>query len=160
MADAMDWAEMEEAWERLYVTSAVVMRAWEVELALAGLTLPQALALYCLTKSPATPTLQELARLMCREPHSISALISRMEADGLVAKKRHPTNSRQVMVSLTKKGREVIQGQLALRASRDLIWTLSEKELDTMRSICDKMHAEAFRLIREIRPTPYDAALD
>jgi hypothetical protein len=63
-------------------------------------------------------------------------------------------------VSLTKRGQDVIQGQLALRASRDIIQTLSEREMDTLRSICGKMRAEAFRLIREIRPTPYDEPSD
>jgi DNA-binding MarR family transcriptional regulator len=83
-----------------------------------------------------------------------------MEADGLVVKKRHAKNTRQIRVSLTKRGQEVIQGQLALRASRDIIRTLSDREMDTLRSICGKMRAEAFRLIREIRPTPYDEPFD
>jgi DNA-binding MarR family transcriptional regulator len=98
--------------------------------------------------------------MMCREPHSISALVSRMEADGLVTKKRHPKNTRQIKVSLIKRGREVIQGQLALRASMDIIRTLSEREMDTLHSICNKMRTEAFRLIRKIRPTLYDEPFD
>jgi MarR family transcriptional regulator, organic hydroperoxide resistance regulator len=160
MGDAMELAKTVKVWEELYLTSAIVMKAWEIELTPSGLTLPQALVLYCLVRSRATPTLQELAQMMCREPHSISALASGMEADGLVRKRRDPRNSRQTRVSLTKRGREIIQSQLTLRATRDIIRTVSEEELDTLHSICDKMRGEAFRLIREIRPTPYDVPLD
>ena len=160
MGDGMNVAKAVKTWEELYMTSSIVIRAWEIELAPSGLTLPQTLVLYSLVKSRETPTLQELAQMMCREPHSISALVSRMEADGLVRKKRDSKNVRQVRVSLTKKGRQSIQNQLALRATRDIMRTVSERELDTLHSICDKMRSEAFRLIREIRPTPYDAPLE
>lgn len=159
MNDAISVAEAVKTWEELYMTSATVIRAWEIELAQSGLTLPQALVLYSLVKSQGTPTLQELARMMCREPHSISALVSRMEGDGLVRKKRDPKNSRQVRVLITKKGQEAIRSQLALRATRDIMRRVSKRELDTLHSICSKMRAEAFKLIRDIRPIPYDTPL-
>ncbi|MBN2098696.1 MAG: winged helix DNA-binding protein [Dehalococcoidia bacterium] len=85
------------------------MRDWEIELAPSGITLPQALVLYYLQGYLSTPTLPELAQIMCRESYSISALVSRMEADGLVPKKRGPKNSRQTRVLLTKKGQKVIR---------------------------------------------------
>ena len=160
MGEAADWAKTERTWEELYVTYSMVKKAWELELAACGLTLPQALVLRCLAKSPVTLTLVDLAQLMCREPHGISALISRMEADGLVRKKRHPKNTSQVTVSLTKKGQDVIRDKLALRVSKDIAGTLSLEELDTLHSICEKMRAEALRLIREARSSPYDAPLD
>jgi hypothetical protein len=39
MGDAMDMAKTDKAWEELYITSSIVMRAWEIELASSGLTL-------------------------------------------------------------------------------------------------------------------------
>lgn len=160
MNDARDWARTEKTWEEMYATYAVVKKAWEIELASCGLTLPQALVLRCLVKCQETPTLVDLAQMMCREPHGISALVSRMQADGLVSKKRNPKKSSQVTISLTKKGQEAIQGQLALRASTDIARVLSDQELETLSAICEKMRAEALTLIRETRSTPYDAPLE
>jgi len=160
MDDAVRIAKCDKAWEELYITSLLMRKAWEIEAASLGLTLPQALVLHCLDESPEKLTLGELAQKMYREPQGISALISRMEAEGLVVKKRHLKRGNQIIVSMTKKGEEVCRRQLAEGAARSVTRALSDRELDTLHAICNKMRLEAIKLIQEMRPTPYAALID
>jgi MarR family multiple antibiotic resistance transcriptional regulator len=60
-----------------------------MELAQVGLTVPQTLVLTIVQSSPEPLTPMKLSKLMHREPHTISALLSRMEAQGLVKTERN-----------------------------------------------------------------------
>ena len=79
--------ENELLWGRLFLAAKVVERAREIELSLVNVSLIQAMVLYALKLSPEPLTPSRLARMLCREPHSMSALIDRMEKQGLVEKK-------------------------------------------------------------------------
>lgn len=160
MDDAAKTARCDRAWEELYVTSLLMKKAWEIEVASVGLTLPQALVLHCLEKTPQAPTLGELAQMMYREAQGVSALISRMEAEGLVAKKRYPNGGNQVMVSMTDKGRKACRRQLSQQAVKSITRSLSNRELNALHTICDKIRLESIRLIKDMRPNPYDALLE
>ena len=76
--------ENELLWGRLFLAAKVVERAREIELSRVNVSLIQAMVLYALKLSPEPLTPSRLARMLCREPHSMSALIDRMEAQGLV----------------------------------------------------------------------------
>ena len=64
-------------------------RARDLELAKIGLNMVQAEVLHCLktAKGPMTP--MKPLRMMHRQPHTISALVHRMETQGLIDKTRH-----------------------------------------------------------------------
>src|SRR5512136_3008616 len=109
----MDMNENEIAWADLSVTSTILRRAWEMELAQIGLTVPQTLVLTMVANSAEPMTPMKLSKLLHREPHTISALLSRMELQGLVKKERNLQRGNWVRVTLTKKGKQAYDRQAA-----------------------------------------------
>ena len=112
MTDSLELNEHERTWTNLNVTYVTLRRARELELAQVGLTVPQAGVLYFLSTSKEPLTPMKLSRLMSRQPHTLSALVNRMEAQGLVKTKKDLQRKNWVRVSLTKKGE-----QASVRAS-------------------------------------------
>jgi len=158
--DAAQMNENEKTWERLVVTYTILERARELELGQAGLSLPQAAVIYFLkiAREPLTPS--KLSRLIYKEPHTLSGLLSRMEAQGLVKKTKDLKRKNLVRVSLTKKGEEAFKRQLSERTVTNVTSCLSEKELGTLDSLLDKLYAKGLELLRERQPYPYGTTLE
>ena len=71
-----------------------------------GLTHPQYLVMLALwEESPLT--VSELGRRLSLEPATLSPLVKRLEAGGLVTRQRDPRDERALAVSLTVKGRRM-----------------------------------------------------
>jgi MarR family multiple antibiotic resistance transcriptional regulator len=130
-----------------------------MELARVGLTVPQTLVLIIVHSSPEPLTPMKLSKLMHREPHTISALLTRMEAQGLVKKERNLERGNWVRVSLTKKGKEAYQRQVAARKVRNITECLSKQELDALSEMNRKLRAKGIQLLREMLPSPYSEPL-
>jgi DNA-binding MarR family transcriptional regulator len=73
-----------------------------------GLTADQFVLLACLAEQDAI-TQQDLARRASSDPSTIRAMLVLLEGRGLVARERHPDDSRARLVTLTAKGRRVFQ---------------------------------------------------
>jgi DNA-binding MarR family transcriptional regulator len=71
-----------------------------------GVTADQFVLLTCLAEQDAI-TQQELARRASSDPSTIRAMLVLLEGRGLVARERHPDDSRARVVSLTAKGRRL-----------------------------------------------------
>jgi MarR family multiple antibiotic resistance transcriptional regulator len=155
----MDLNENEIAWWEMSVTSLILQRAWGMELGQIGLTVPQTLVLIMVAGSPEPLTPMKLSKLLHREPHTISALLSRMEAQGLVKKERNLERGNWVRVTLTKKGKEAYQRQIVARKVRNITECLSKQELDALNKINGKMRAKGIGLLREMMPSPYTEPL-
>ena len=136
MTDSTGLSENERAWENLAVTYMTLQRARELELDRVGLTICRAGVLYFLktSKEPLTP--MKLSRLMNRQPHTVSVLLTRMQAQGLVKKTKDLDRKNQVRVSLTKKGDEAFKRQMAEKSARNIASCLSKKEIDALNAIC------------------------
>jgi DNA-binding MarR family transcriptional regulator len=159
MTDSTDLSEHERAWENLAVTYMTLERARELELGKVGLTIPQAGVLYFLktSKEPLTP--MKLSRRMNRQPHTVSALLTRMEAQGLVKTTKDLDRKNWVRVSLTKKGEEAFKRQMTERTARNATSCLSKKEIDALNAICKKLRVKGAELIRHMQPGPYSEPL-
>jgi len=155
----MDLNENEIAWWEMSVTSLVLQRAWEMELARVGLTVPQTLVLTIVQSSPEPITPMKLSKLMHREPHTISALLTRMEAQGLVKKERNLERGNWVRVSLTKNGKEAYERQAVARKVRNITTCLSRQELGALNKMNKKLRAKGVELLREMLPSPYNEPL-
>ena len=155
MKDAAQMNGNEKTWERLVVTYTILERARELELGQAGLSLPQAAVIYFLktVEGPLTPS--KLSRLIYKEPHTLSGLLSRMEAQGLVKKTKDLKRKNLVRVSLTKKGEESFKRQVNVRTVRNVTSCLSSKELASLNELLDKLYAKGIGLLREMQPYPY-----
>ncbi len=148
--------ENEMLWGRLFLAAKVVERAREIELSRVNVSLIQAMVLYALKLSPEPLTPSRLARMLCREPHSMSALIDRMEKQGLVEKKHDLSRKNLVRVVVTPKGEEAFQRQRSVNTVANLTSTLTKEERQALGTCVDKLRVKATELIRKMTPTPYD----
>jgi DNA-binding MarR family transcriptional regulator len=95
-----------------------------------GLSHSQLRALMQLEKAEAV-TAGDLAKSADLNPASVTAMLDQLESNDIVERKRHPTDRRVCMVSLTDKGRGIVNDK---RAAWQALWEdrcgdLSEAEL-------------------------------
>lgn len=104
----------------LYATSMAVTRAYKPSLDRLGLTYPQYLVLHALWDEDVR-TIGAIAERLALESSTVTPLVKRLEAAGLVTRQRDVADERRVHVRLTGKGR-------AMRVEcAQLIGTLLEK---------------------------------
>ena len=159
MTDSTQLNDHERTWTNLNVTYVALRRARELELSEVGVTIPQAGVLYFLSTSKEPLTPMKLSRLMSRKPHTLSALVNRMEAQGLVKTQKDLQRKNWVRVSLTKKGQQAFKRQWGKKTTINITSCLTKKEEDELNAICKKLHGKAAELIRNLQPTPYGESL-
>jgi DNA-binding MarR family transcriptional regulator len=160
MAEPVQLNEDEKTWERIFITFAALQRVREVELARVGVSISQAAVLYFLKTSPEPLTPMKLSRLIHRQPHTISALLVRMEAQGLVKRTRDLKRKNWVRVTLTKKGEEAFKRQLSERTAMNITARLSRREVAMLNTVLRKLHDGGTELLRQIQRSPYDEPLE
>ena len=155
MSESIELTENQKSWMRLETLMAVMERARNLELAKSGLNIPQASVLYSLkiAKEPLTP--MKLSRMMHKQPHTVSALVHRMETQGLLTTKRDMKRKNWLRVSLTKKGEEALKRWAAATWVPDALSCLSKKESDALYTITKKLHNRGLELLRQMQPDPY-----
>ena len=90
----------------LYAASIAVNRTYKPMLDTLGLTYPQYLVLSTLWEQNGLPV-SSIADRLSLESSTITPLVKRLEAAGLLTRERNPKDERQVIVSLTPKGRSL-----------------------------------------------------
>ena len=95
----------------LYAASNLLNRLYRPILADLGLTYPQYLVLNVLWREGAQ-TVGAIAERIGLESSTLTPLLKRLEASKLVERTRNPENERQVVVSVTAKGK-ALQGKAA-----------------------------------------------
>lgn len=146
----MDWNEHELTWAEMSLTSSVLRKAWEMELAHLGLTVPKVIVLELLASSKEPVNPGKLAQFMYRKPHTISALLGRMEDQGLIKRRRDLKRENTVRVTLTKKGKEAFERQRNARSVRNITACLSPEELLVLHEINRKLRAQGIELIQRL----------
>lgn len=116
----------------LYSASNAFNRAYRPMLDRLGLTYPQYLVLVTLGERDAM-TVSEIGELLFLESNTLTPLLKRLEAAGLVSRQRDPADERQVRVRLTDTGRALRADacRVTLELGRDL--ALSEEETAVLR---------------------------
>ena len=85
--------------------SRAVVRAYGPLLADAGLTYPQYLVMLVLWEAdPEARTVGQLGEALDLDSGTLTPLLKRLEADGLVTRRRDPDDERRVLVGLTEAG--------------------------------------------------------
>jgi DNA-binding MarR family transcriptional regulator len=82
-----------------------------------------------------------------------------MEAQGLVKKERNLERGNWVRVTLTKKGKEAYERQIAARKVRNITECLSKQELDALNKMNRKLRAKGIEILRDMLPSPYSEPL-
>ena len=91
---------------RLYTAARLTMGAYHPYLDPLGLTYPQYLVLLVLWEKDRQPV-NDIARRLSLETNTVTPLLQRMEKAGLIVRTKGKEDSRQRIVSLTKKGIEM-----------------------------------------------------
>lgn len=91
----------------LYATSMAITRAYKPLLDALGLTYPQYLVLNVLGESDGA-TIGAIAARLDLESSTVTPLVKRLEAAGLVARRRGLEDERRVEVTMTEEGRALL----------------------------------------------------
>lgn len=87
----------------IYAASNLITRAYQPLLDQLGITYPQYLALLVLWDTDEL-TVNEIARRLLLNTNTITPLLKRMEAQGLITRRRSQQDERKVIVQLTEQG--------------------------------------------------------
>jgi len=96
---------------RLYTASRLLSQAYHPLLSEHGLTYPQYLVLLVLWEKDAQPV-NDIAKRLFLETNTVTPLLQRMEKEGILVRRKGEKDARQMIVSLTDKGKE-LQTKLA-----------------------------------------------
>ena len=91
---------------RLYTASRLITQAYHPLLSGYGLTYPQYLVLLVLWEKDSQPV-NDIAKRLMLETNTVTPLLKRMEAEGILTRTQGKKDARQMIVKLTKKGREL-----------------------------------------------------
>ena len=134
--DFIDRVEFRDAALLSFVTSAIIVPAYDTVKRETGITRAEYLLLLCLSHFPAL-TAQDVSRLTGRPRNSISRAVHRMLEDGYLTRSPDPNDGRQVLLRITDKGRKlhsaIVPGFIAREQS--LLNVLS----DEVRFVLDRL---------------------
>lgn len=91
---------------RLYTASRLITQAYHPLLEEIGLTYPQYLVMMVLWEQDNMPV-NDIAKRLYLETNTVTPLLKRMEAEGFITRRKGEKDARQVIVSLTPKGRKL-----------------------------------------------------
>ncbi|MDF2598801.1 MAG: transcriptional regulator, MarR family [Methylobacterium brachiatum] len=119
----------------LYSAAHAVMRSYRPLLEPLGLTYPQYLVMLVLWEE-GEETVGGLAERMLLDSSTLTPLLKRLEALGLIGRQRNPDNERQLIVSLTDSGRALKEKAAAIPAA---ILCASGKDLPGLLQLRDEL---------------------
>ncbi len=116
-----------------------IHRARDKELMKYGFSTSQAAVLFIakMIEDEVTPT--EIARWLLKEPHTVSAILSRMERQGLVKKVRNADKKSSVNVALTEVGEQAYLNAKKIQSLRDILSSLTDEESKQLSAILSKL---------------------
>lgn len=144
-------------WILLAQTRALLFSAGEQELAQYGISLMQGWTIFTVKAIGQKATPAEIARWLCREPHTVSSLLSRMAEMGLVKKEKDLNKRNLVRISLTPKGEDIYRRAIGIKSVHTIMAGLSEEERQHLRLILEKLRSRAQKKLGRKYILPYEA---
>jgi MarR family transcriptional regulator, organic hydroperoxide resistance regulator len=117
----------------------LVFRARELELQRYGLTPEQAIILHIIHNSKEKLTPAEVARLIFRRPHTVSAMLDRMEEKSLINKATDPNRKNMIRIEITEKGDEAYRLTTKRGPIHRIMGTLENEERDRLSHTLDNI---------------------
>jgi DNA-binding MarR family transcriptional regulator len=117
----------------LTVASRSVVGAYKPVLEKLNLTHPQYLVMLCLWES-SPRTVRDISQALLHEPATISPLLRRLEAAGLITRRRVEGNERALAVDLTPQGAALRQQATAVPGTMMAKLGLSRDQVESMHS--------------------------
>lgn len=126
---------------RLYTASRLLTQAYHPLLSVHGLTYPQYLVLLVLWEKDAQPV-NNIAKRLYLETNTVTPLIQRMEKEGILTRTKGTKDARQMIVTLTKKGKD-LQDRLA-----EVPFTMGKAVI--CKSVTPETSPELFRMLDDM----------
>ena len=118
----------------LYSATHAVTRSYRAILAAAGLTYPQYLVVLALMEQPSM-TSGDLARALKLDPGTLTPLLKRLAAAGLISRQRRTQDERVVDIRLTDRGWALHDTLCHAKQAVEERTSFDGKELDQLRSM-------------------------
>ena len=142
-------------WVLLHQTTDAALRARQKELDQFDISVIEVGVLLVIQAIGEKATPSEISRRIFREPHTVSALLNRMEKKGLVRMTQDLDRKNLVRVSITQKGHQAYDKSTGRKSIYKIISSLSEEERQQLRSCLEKLRTKAFKeLTVEYKPPP------
>ena len=141
MADGDTLGPPMVAWTLLYQMYTAIFKTMERELLPMGVSPPQALALAAIKLSSEPMTPGRLAALLAQETQSLTGLVDRMEAHGLVRRMRDLPDRRTIRLVLTAAGEAKLVEVMPRneQAAAQVFAGLDMRRLDELTRILEEM---------------------
>ncbi len=138
--------EERQLWILLSETQRLLVAVSEKEMKPLGITLAQSGVLYVLhtmKRENISSTPAEIARWLSRRPITVSALLNRMEKQGLVTQKRE-ISPKRIQVEMTEKGEQMYRDMIMIRrAVPTILSSLSPNQRKQMKTYLGKLTQKA-----------------
>lgn len=139
--------EAVDAWEALLRAQVTLMKEFTEDLRGSEVSMQEYDVLYTLSGCPAPGSrLRDLADHVRLSQPGLSRLVERMEADGLVVRRRDPLDGRGTLVSLTDRGRQAQRaaGRVHARSiTARVTQALTPREQAELAHLCTKLRLGA-----------------
>ena len=124
----------------VYAVSRLIIREYQPHLEKLGITYPQYLVLMLLWETDGR-TVNEIAQRLILNTNTVTPILKRMEALGLIARRRSDEDERRVIVSLTPKGMQLREE--AARIPEQLVEGLvtDEMSLEDLHRLKEQLYA-------------------
>jgi DNA-binding MarR family transcriptional regulator len=144
-------------WILLAQTRALLFSAGEEELSKWNISLMQGWTIFTIKAIGDKATPAEIARWLGREPHTVSSLLSRMVAQGLVVKEKSLDKKNLVRIRLTKKGEQVYDEAIGMKPMHEIISVLTKEEHKQLKMLLGKLRDKAQQNLGRKYKLPYEA---
>ena len=128
----------------LYSAARAVTRAYGPALGAVGLTYPQYLVMTSLWQH-APRTVKELGQNLDLDSGTLSPLLKRLDAAGLVTRHRRPDDERTVEIAPTAKGRALARDASGVARTMAIAMGISAHEARQIRALLAKLIASLWR---------------
>ncbi len=124
----------------IYTASHVINRAYTPHLLRLGLTYPQYITLTLLWEEDGQKV-TELAKALSMGSNTLTPLLKRLEALGHIKRQRGETDGREILVTLTDRGRALQSEALDITACMVAGTTLERAELEELQRLLHKLRS-------------------
>jgi DNA-binding MarR family transcriptional regulator len=131
-------------WVLIAQTKDAILRARERDYAQYGISNERRSVLFIVQNNGGRATPVDIARDLFRELHSVTEMLKRMEADGLITRYKG-TGRSKVEVGLTEKGLDVFNQSLRNEIDKRIFSVLTKKEHEALASTLFKLRAKVLQ---------------
>jgi DNA-binding MarR family transcriptional regulator len=153
MKESLSANEALRLWVLLGQTRDLIRNAIRKELEQNNVTSRQAGVLMVLQANTERLTPAEISRQLFREPHTISAVLKRMEKQGWLTRQKDLNKKNMIRVALTEEGRKLYFKTSNRKAINKIFFCLSEEEVTQLSSCLGKLKRRGMKEIGMKRDT-------